>query len=149
MKKRRRILGLGGLGAAVAAAAAFFLHPHKGVERRKAVRRGGERLVRESANVTARIGTRRRRDRRRPDELRARIAGALREELGPDGLALRVVDSDDGIITVRGEVGTLEQISRASEVIERARGDAEVVNLIRLRAPAPGERPPAEPRPRS
>ena len=104
----------------------------------EAVRRGGERLVRESANVTARIGTRRRRDRRRPDELRARIAGALREELGPDGLALRVVDGDDGTITVRGEVGTLEEIRHASEVIERARGDAEVVNLIRLRAPAPG-----------
>jgi osmotically-inducible protein OsmY len=138
MKKRRRILGLGGLGAVAAAVAAFFLHPHKGVERRKAVRRGGERLVRESANVTARIGTRRRRDRRRPDELRARIAGALREELGPDGLALRVVDGDDGTITVRGEVGTLEEIRHASEVIERARGDAEVVNLIRLRAPAPG-----------
>jgi osmotically-inducible protein OsmY len=49
-----------------------------------------------------------------------------------------VIAGDDGTLTVRGEVGSLEQIRRASEVIERVRGGAEVVNLIRLRTPAGG-----------
>ncbi|MGP8161869.1 MAG: BON domain-containing protein [Candidatus Dormibacteria bacterium] len=138
MKKRRRILRLGGLGAVAAAVAAFFLHPRKGAGRRDAVRRGGGRLARRGAGVTALIGTRRRDQRGEAAELRARIAGALREELDPDGLALQVIAGDDGTVTVRGEVGSLEQIRHASEVIERARGDAEVVNLIRLRASAPG-----------
>jgi len=135
MKKR---ISLVSAGAAVAAAAAFFLHPRKGAERREAVRRGGERLVREGSNVTSLVGTRRRRARGEIGELRARIADALLDELGRDGFALRVIAGDDGTLTVRGEVGSLEQISRASEVIERVRGSAEVVNLVRLRTPAGG-----------
>jgi len=135
MKKRARIVGL---GAIAAAGAAFFLHPRKGADRREAVRRGGERLVREGSNVTSLVGTRRRRGRAGAAELRAEIAEALLDELGADGFGLRVIAGDDGTLTVRGEVGSLEQIRRASEVIERVRGGAEVVNLIRLRTPAGG-----------
>jgi osmotically-inducible protein OsmY len=136
MKKRLRILGL---GAIAAAAAAFFLQPKKGAERREAVRRGGERLVRQGASVTSLIGTgRRHQDRGAAIELRLRIEDALAEALGHDGFALRVTAGDDGTVTVRGEVGSLDQIRRASAAIERQSGGAEVVNLIRLRTPAAG-----------
>ena len=62
----------------------------------------------------------------------------LLEELGADGFSLRVIAVDDDTLTVRGEVESLDLIRRASEVIERARGGADVVNLIRLRAPSAG-----------
>ena len=135
MKKR---ISLVGVGAAAAAAAAFFLHPRKGAERREKVRRGGERLVREGSNVTSLVGKGRRRGGAGAAVLRADIADALLDELGADGFGLRVIAGDDGTLTVRGEVGSLELIRRASEVIERVRGGAEVVNLIRLRTPAGG-----------
>ena len=135
MKKRVRIVGVGAVAAAVAA---FFLQPRKGAERREAVRRGGERLVREGSNVTSLVGPRRRRGGAAIAELRVAIADALLDDLGADGFGLRVIVDDDGTLTVRGEVGSLEQIRRASEVIERVRGGAEVVNLIRLRTPAGG-----------
>jgi hypothetical protein len=133
MRKRLRLVGL---GAALAAVAAFFLHPHKGRGRREAVRRGGERLVRQSSSVTSRIGNRRHHDPGVAAEARARIEDALLEALGADGFSLRVIADDDDSIAVRGEVASLDLIRRASEVIERARGDADVVNLIRLRTPA-------------
>lgn len=135
MKKRVRIVGVGAVAAAVAA---FFLQPRKGAERREAVRRGGERLVREGSNVTSLVGTRRRRGGAAIAELRVAIADALLDDLGADGFGLRVIVDDDGTLTVRGEVGSLDLIRRASEVIERVRGGAEVVNLVRLRTPAGG-----------
>ena len=127
------------MGAVAAAVAAFFLQPRKGAERREAVRRGGERLVREGSNVTSLVGTRRRRRGGAAiAELRVAIADALLDDLGADGFGLRVIVDDDGTLTVRGEVGSLDLIRRASEVIERVRGGAEVVNLVRLRTPAGG-----------
>ena len=130
--KRKRILGIGaGVSAAAATVAAFFLHPGKGRARRQAVRRSGEALARRSANVAALVGSSRRHPNGAP-ELRSRVEDALIQALGGDGLALRVVVDDD-TVSVRGEVATLEQISRASQAIERVRGDAEVVNLVRLR----------------
>ncbi|MGO8686567.1 MAG: BON domain-containing protein [Candidatus Dormibacteria bacterium] len=134
MKKRMRLVGLGAL---LAAGAAFFLHPHKGRERREAVRRGGERLVRQGSSVTSLMGNRRHHDTGVAAEARARVEDALLEALGADGFALRVTADDDDSIAVRGEVASLDLIRRASEVIERARGEVDVVNLIRLRAPAP------------
>ena len=126
--RRRGILGI---GATVAAFAAFFLHPHKGAGRRMAVRRGGGRLVRQGAGIAGRVGGPRRQESRMA-ELRARIEDALRDALGPEGFSLRVVAGDDGTITVRGEVSSLELITAASRVIEGLRGDAEVANLVRL-----------------
>jgi len=70
--------------------------------------------------------------------VRDRIQDALLEELGADGFSLRVVAGDDGTLTVRGEVGSLELIRRASEVIERAGGGADVDNLIRLQTTSAG-----------
>ncbi len=134
--KRKGILGIGaGIGAAAAAVAAFFFQPGRGQARRQAVRRSGEAVARRSANVAALVGSPRRGSAGGGAELRSRIEDALIEALGGEGLALRVVVDDD-TLAVRGEVATLDQISRASQAIERVRGDNEVVNLVRLRAPA-------------
>jgi osmotically-inducible protein OsmY len=70
-------------------------------------------------------------------DARQRIEDALLEELGADGFSLRVIVDDDSI-AVRGEVASLDLISRASETIETARGGADVVNLIRLRTRSAG-----------
>jgi osmotically-inducible protein OsmY len=133
--RRRGILGIGaGLGAAVAA---FFLHPRKGSERREAVVRRGGALVRRSAAVATRAGTPRHRAHRGDvAELRSRIEGALIDALGGEGLSLRVSVDEAGVVSVRGEVATLDQIGRASQAIEAARGGADVVNLVRLRSAA-------------
>ena len=71
-------------------------------------------------------------------ELPKTQVAAVLEALGADGSALQVIIGDGRTITVRGEVGSLDQIRRASEVIEGVRGGAEVVNLIRLRVPSTG-----------
>jgi hypothetical protein len=133
--KRLHIVGVSAIAAGVAA---FFFQPRKGVERRDAVRRGGKRLARHGANATSLIGTRRHRADGGLADVRDRIQDALLEELGADGFPLRVIASDDDTLTVRGEVGSLELIRRASEVIERARGGADVVNLIRLQTTSAG-----------
>lgn len=136
LRRAMRRRGILGIGATVAAAAAFFLHPHKGAGRRLAVKRGGGQLVRQGAGIAGRVGGPRRQE-SRIAELRSRIEDALLEALGPDGFSLRVVAGDDGTITVRGEVRSLEQITAASRVIEGLRGDADVANLVRLRAADP------------
>ena len=131
--KRLHIVGMGAVAAAVAA---FFFHPHKGADRRESVRRGGKRLARHGASVTSLVGTRRRRAAGGLADVRQRIEDALLEELGADGFPLRVIAGDDDTLAVRGEVGSLDLIRRASEVIDRSRGSADVVNLIRLRTPS-------------
>ena len=134
--KRLHIVGMGAIAAAIAA---FFFHPHKGADRRESVRRGGERLARRGASATSLIGTRRRRPAGGLADVGQRIEAALLEELGADGFSLRVIVGDDDALTVRGEVDSLDLISRASDIIERARGGADVVNLIRLRTRSAGE----------
>lgn len=133
--KRLHIVGLSAIAVGVAA---FFFQPHKGADRREAVRRGGERMARRGANVTSLVGSRRNQPGRRLADVGERIQDALLEELGADGFSLRVIAGDDGTLTVRGEVGSLELIRRASEVIERSRGGADVVNLIRLQVASHG-----------
>jgi osmotically-inducible protein OsmY len=68
-------------------------------------------------------------------ELRARLQDALNEGLFPDGAPLTVVASG-GVITVRGEVGSLDQISRVTRAIDGCRGNADIVNLVRVRPSA-------------
>ena len=135
--KRRSLIGI---GAASAALAAFFLHPRKGRARREAVRRGGERLMQRGAEAANLVGVSRH-GARRATELRLQVEDALIDALGGEALALRVAVDKAGI-TVRGEVASLEHISRASRVIDRFRGEAEVVNLVRLRpTPASSGKP--------
>jgi hypothetical protein len=131
--RRRRILGVGaGIGAFAAAVAAFFLQPGRGAVRRAAARRGGETLARRSANVATLIGSKQRGGGGELDVARGRIEDGLIAELGAEGLALRV-SVDDGTVTVRGEVSSLERIAEASRVIEKLHGSVDVVNLVRLR----------------
>jgi osmotically-inducible protein OsmY len=68
-------------------------------------------------------------------ELRARLQDALNEDLFHDGASLTVI-ANGGMITVRGEVGSLDQISRATRVIDRCRGGTDIVNLVRVRPSA-------------
>ena len=42
------------------------------------------------------------------------------------------------VVTIRGEVRSLDQISRASRVIDGFGGDTEIVNLVRLRGTSIG-----------
>ncbi|HYA00527.1 MAG TPA: BON domain-containing protein [Candidatus Binatia bacterium] len=134
--RRKSLLGV---SAALAAVAAFFFQPRKGAERREAVRRGGERLVHRGTGITSLVGSRRRGD-GGTAALRHHIEDGLIDALGADALAIRVTAAAD-TVTVRGEVASLEQISQVSAVIERLRGDADVVNLVRLRAAAEGAWP--------
>ncbi len=62
------------------------------------------------------------------------LQGALMEAVSVDGTTLTVAVSG-GVVTVRGEVGSLDQISRASRVIESFQGDTEIVNLVRVGVP--------------
>src|ERR1019366_2081362 len=101
-----------------------FFHPHKGADRRESVRRGGKRLPRHGASVTSLVGPPRRRAAGGWADVRQRIEDALLEELGADGFPLRVIAGDDDTLAVRGEVGSLDLIRRASEVIDRNRGSA-------------------------
>ncbi len=137
--KRQRILGLGAaIGAFAAGVATFFLQPGRGAMRRAAVRRGGETLARRSANVSTLLGSGQRRGGGELEVVRGRIEDGLSAALGAEGLALRV-SADDGSVTVRGEVSSLEQVGEASRIIERLQDGVDVANLVRLRrAPSRG-----------
>ena len=67
--------------------------------------------------------------------LGARLQDALVECLSTDRAAL-TVRAGRGVVTVRGEVGSLELISRASREIDAFHGDTEIVYLVRLRRAA-------------
>jgi osmotically-inducible protein OsmY len=117
--------------ATVAVAAAFFLHPRSGAQRRAAVRR-------ESANVAAMVGSaieggpsRLRRD--GPDrtiEDRARLV--LSETFGDESGQIKI-RAHDGIVTLRGEVEQLRDITRYDDAVRTVRGVVDVDNLLRLR----------------
>src|ERR1019366_1631049 len=66
--------------------------------------------------------------------------GCPGEALSPDRAALSVL-AGGGMVTIRGEVRSLDQISRASRVIDGFGGDTEIVNLVRLPAADELKRP--------
>ncbi len=68
-------------------------------------------------------------------ELGARLREALIESLSADGVPLSVI-VNDGVVSVRGEVDSLDEISRASRLIDRFRGGIEIDNLVRVRPSA-------------
>jgi hypothetical protein len=79
------------------------------------------------------VGRLPRRRRSRVMELCTRLQEALVEEFSPNHASLTVIASG-GVLRVRGEVGSLDQISRATRVIARFCGKTEIVNLVRVRA---------------
>jgi hypothetical protein len=122
-----------GIAAAAAIAAAFFLHPRAGARRRAAVRR-------ESANVAALCGAtveyapRRLWRRRIGDGLEARARHAMDITFG-DAASEIIVRAQDGVVTLRGEVDQLSQITRFEEAIRAVPGVVDIDNLLRLRLP--------------
>jgi hypothetical protein len=120
-----------GVAAGAAIAAAFFLHPRAGARRRAAVRR-------ESANVAALFGatiesTPRRLWRRRVgDGLEDRARHAMDITFG-DAANEIIVRAQDGVVTLRGEVDQLSQITRFEEAIRAVPGVVDIDNLLRLR----------------
>jgi osmotically-inducible protein OsmY len=136
--KRIRIVGLGAVAGSIGTAAAFFLHPRAGSGRRAAVRRGGEAVVRQSANVATLMGSTSQRDRHRRSgaaanrALRDEVATALAEAIDTDEFPLSVVVKG-GSVTIRGEVEHLAQIATVRHVLDGFAEIAETVNLVRVR----------------
>src|SRR5487761_1371830 len=129
------------IGAAVTGlGAAIFLHPRSGARRRQ-VAAGVAR--RQSANVATLVGssvgrspTRRG---RRDDQLAEDVKSELVQRFGAAAETLHV-SAHRGTVTLRGEVGRLEDID-AYEEAARAADVSEVNNLLRLAAAAPAAPP--------
>lgn len=118
-------------GAAVIALAAFLLHPRSGARRRAAARRatmGFTSLV--GSAVDVRTGSRRTNT---WDEMLAdRVRVAL--SLGFGDLASGIgIRASRGVITLRGEVDELSDITRFETAVREAGDVVDVDNLLRLR----------------
>jgi osmotically-inducible protein OsmY len=131
--RRRSIVGVSAGIGALGATFAYFFHPRKGAVRREAAVRSGRRLVGGESEVATVGHPLRGRSGRRAGALRARLEEALIEALGAEGMALWVL-VDGSTVAVRGEVSSLDQITRVSQVIAEVGGGAEVENLVRLRS---------------
>jgi osmotically-inducible protein OsmY len=118
-------------GAAVIALAAFLLHPRSGARRRAAAKRatvGFATLVRSAVDV--RPGSRRTRS--WDDTLADRVRIALALGFGDlaSGIGIR---ASRGVITLRGEVDELSDITRFESAVREVGDVADVDNLLRLR----------------
>lgn len=121
-------------GTALVAAAAFFLQPRSGAHRRATARR-------ETANVAALVGTaidvrpRRFRANRWDDTLADRVRIALSVGFGESAGRIEV-RSDRGVVTLRGEVEEIADITTIDAAIRSVGGVVDIDNLLRLRDPA-------------
>lgn|GEM_PF-2456737 len=118
-------------GAAVIALAAFLLHPRSGARRRAAARRatmGFANLV--GSAVDVRPGSRRTNN--WDDALADRVRIALALGFGDlaSGIGIR---ANHGVITLRGEVDELTDITRFETAVREVGDVADVDNLLRLR----------------
>ena len=91
-------------------------------------RDSGERRDRRSTDL---VGSAARHGRGVDAALLRRIEEALEAALGAES-ALLTVFAEDGGVVVRGEVATLDRISRASEALAPFEEEVEITNLIRL-----------------
>ena len=118
-------------GAAVIALAAFLLHPRSGARRRAAARRatmGFANLV--GSAVDVRPGSRRTNNWDVALADRVRIALALGFGDLASGIGIR---ANHGVITLRGEVDELTDITRFETAVREVGDVADVDNLLRLR----------------
>lgn len=118
-------------GAAVIALAAFLLHPRSGARRRAAARRatmGFATLV--GSAVERRPGRHQATDWDRT--LADRVRSALTLGFGDlaSGLEIR---ASRGVVTLRGEVDELTDITRFETAVRQVGDVADVDNLLRLR----------------
>jgi hyperosmotically inducible protein len=65
--------------------------------------------------------------------LTARVHTALMNDVGLNTLRRINVDSDDGLVTLKGVVDSQETRNRAAEVARRVRGVSEVKNQLRVK----------------
>jgi osmotically-inducible protein OsmY len=118
-------------GAAVVALAAFLLHPRSGARRRAAARRattGFASLV--GSAIDVRPGT------RRTGSWDETLAGRVRVALalGFGDLASRIeIRATRGVVTLRGEVDELTDITRFETAVREVGDVVDVDNLLRLR----------------
>jgi osmotically-inducible protein OsmY len=118
-------------GAAVVAIAAFLLHPRSGARRRAAARRA-------SVGVASLVGSAVDKRPRRAaatswdETLANRVRVALSLGFGDlaTGLEIR---ANRGVITLRGEVDELTDITRFETAVREAGDVVDVDNLLRLR----------------
>jgi osmotically-inducible protein OsmY len=118
-------------GAAVVAIAAFLLHPRSGARRRAVARRA-------SVGVASLVGSAVDKRPRRAgttswdETLANRVRVALSLGFGDlaTGLEIR---ANRGVITLRGEVDELTDITRFETVVREAGDVVDVDNLLRLR----------------
>lgn len=117
-------------GAAVIAIAAFLLHPRSGARRRAAARRA---TVGVASLVGSAVDKRPRRASASWDETLAnRVRVAL--SLGFGDLATGIgVRANRGVITLRGEVDELTDITRFETAVREVGDVVDVDNLLRLR----------------
>ena len=117
-------------GAAVIAIAAFLLHPRSGARRRAAARRA---TVGVASLVGSAVDKRPRRASGNWDETLAnRVRVAL--SLGFGDLATGIeIRASRGVITLRGEVDELTDITRFETAVREVGDVVDVDNLLRLR----------------
>ena len=155
-RSRTRRIGSGVLAAAAGATAAFFLDPVSGKRRRRVAkdwttarirglaRRGGAagRLAAARASGAVR-GIRHRREERLPENdqvLAHKVESELFQDIDiPTGQI--VINAEQGIVVLRGQVDRSEDIRRIEERVRRISGVGEVENLLHL----PGQPAPASP----
>jgi osmotically-inducible protein OsmY len=117
-------------GAAVIAIAAFLLHPRSGARRRAAARRATMGVA---SLVGSAVDKRPRRSATTWDETLAnRVRVALSLGFGDlaTGLEIR---ANRGVITLRGEVDELSDITRFETAVREVGDVVDVDNLLRLR----------------
>jgi osmotically-inducible protein OsmY len=118
-------------GAAVIALAAFLLHPRSGARRRAAARRattGFASLVGSAVDVR----TGRRRAGGWDEMLAERVRVALSIGFGDLASGIRI-RAGRGVITLRGEVDELSDITRFEAAVREVGDVVDVDNLLRLR----------------
>jgi osmotically-inducible protein OsmY len=118
-------------GAAVIALAAFLLHPRSGARRRAAARRattGFASLV--GSAVDVRPGSRRTNSWDQTLADRVRVALSLGFGDLASGIGIR---ASRGVITLRGEVDELSDITRFETAVREVSDVVDVDNLLRLR----------------
>jgi hypothetical protein len=138
--KRNRILGLSTAAAAAAAATAAFLLRSHGIRKQEVVSEPRGTLDHRGPRAADLVGSASKHRRGVDPALLRRIEEALATALGAESPPLTVYAEDGGVI-VRGEVATLDRISRASEVLAAFQDEIEVTNLIRLQVSAGGRTP--------
>jgi osmotically-inducible protein OsmY len=117
-------------GAAVVALAAFLLHPRSGARRRAAARRA-------TVGFASLVGSAVERPRRAgvdswDETLADRVRTALSQGFGDlsSGIGIR---ASRGVITLRGEVDELTDITRFEAAVREVGDVVDVDNLLRLR----------------